>query len=343
MINQLRPLAEDGDRQAIFLLAWAYAQQGQWQEGLQYAMDAVKSGAPHIAGNYIGNMVGSPEHREQFFEMLEAALENGYSADPLGWLPQLAQRGDNEGVAKLVELASRPWPRPRPDEWDRLVQEMQAGRERFGAEVEQVEQARMGSIDAIKEHETAVEGERKRLEDLGHTVETLAHEAAADELSRQYAQQAKRSERISYGFTTAALLVGAGAAVLAAVFTLEQARDQDPDVLLGLAKAAIAIPIALFAAYLGRLAGSYRNVAWRWRHMELQLRTAEPYIAELDGPHRARIIEALALRFFPGQPIHPEGVEGGPPSPGSEASPVSIQLPGSGPPTVRPPEPERAE
>jgi hypothetical protein len=158
----------------------------------------------------------------------------------------------------------------------------------------------------MHDHERSVAEEQERLSELGHKVELLAHEAAEEELSRQYARQAQRAERTAFWFTVAALVVGAAAVSLAAYFTLTHIQHP-PDIAAGLAKAAIAIPFALFAAYLGRLAGRYRQVAWRWRHVELQLRTADPYIAELDPERRRALVEALALRFFPGQPLDISG------------------------------------
>jgi hypothetical protein len=101
--------------------------------------------------------------------------------------------------------------------------------------------------------------------------------------------------------TAAALLLGTLAVGLAAFFTLTHINDK-PDIAEGLPKAGISIPFALLAAYLGRLGARFRQIAWRWRHVELQLRTAESYIGELDSDRRSSLIEALALRFFPGQP-----------------------------------------
>jgi hypothetical protein len=169
-----------------------------------------------------------------------------------------------------------------------------------------VEEAKVKAIVSIESGERQVNEEVDRLASLGHKVETLAHEAASDELSRQYSIQAKRNERAAFWFELGALVVGAGAALVAAYFTWKHANDK-PGLTEGLAKAGIAIPVALFAAFLARLATRFRRMAWRWRHVELQLRTAEPYIAELGEDQRSRLVETLALRFFPGQPLDISG------------------------------------
>lgn len=301
-LDQLRALADAGDEDAAVFTAWAFQQAGRWPEGVPYAERAADRGAPAIAVNYASNMFGAPEHRDAALRLLTRALEAGWSIDPLGWIPALAQRGDTEGVLRLFELATTSWPRSAGTEVDELMARLRGAREEFASRLTEVEHEKEVAITAIKEHESSVSEEQERLRQLGHKVEVLAHEAAADELSRQYAQQAKRSERTSLWYTVAALVVGAGAAALAAYFTLKHINDET-NVAKGVARAAIAIPIALFAAYLGGLAGRYRQIAWRWRHVELQLRTAESYISELEPERRNALIESLALRFFPGQSL----------------------------------------
>jgi hypothetical protein len=304
--DQLKTLADSGDENAIVLAAWAFLQAGRWLEGIPYGERAAELGAVQIAAQYVGNMVGTPEHTPRALRVLRLAMESGWQVDPLGWLPTFAQRGDMEGAAELIKLATAAPARPSDAQAEALVTRLRDATRLFDQRIGAVDTAKDEALGRIEAHESAVNTEVERLGQLGHTVEILAHEAASDELSKQYANQAKRNERSAFWFTLAALLVGAGAAAIAAYFTLKNV-DHRPDIAEGLAKAGIAIPVALLATFLARLANRFRHMAWRWRHVELQLRTAQPYIAELDDDQRARLVETLALRFFPGQSLDISG------------------------------------
>jgi hypothetical protein len=326
----VRQLADAGDENAVILAAWTLGKTGQWQEGLPYAKRAVDLGASWVAANYVGNMIGTPEHREAALAMLERALANGWSVDPLGWVGAVAQQGDAAGVKRILDLALQTWPETRQHELNhQLLDAFRGASHQLDSQIGQVEQSKTVAVEAIQGHEAAVEQERQRVAAVAKKALALAHGVASEELARQYADKAKWTQIAGWIFTGLAVLVGAGAAALAAVITLEYANDQDPDILLGLAKSAIALPIALLAAYLGRLAGRYRDMAWRLRHMELQLLTAELYIAELPEDRRAALVEQLALRFFPGQPLDITTGGGGNEGPGLAAvgtpsSPVSF-------------------
>jgi len=305
--DQLRPLAEAGDERAIVLYAWAMLQAGRWPESLEYGRQALELGAVQVGAGYIGNMIGQPEHAAASLDMLPMALDGGWQVDPLGWIVQFAQRGDSESVARLLQVTTTHGPRQPRADLDQLIVDLGSARETFGRELSEVQAAKAEAVASIAADQQAIAEQRRRLEDLGQKVERLSHEAASDELAKQYATHAKHGERIAFYLSLVALVVGGGAAVVAAYLTIKHANESDPKVLEGLAKASISLPIALFAAALGKLGARYRRMAWHWRHVELQLRTAEPYIAELEGDRRANMIEALAGRFFPGQPLSIDG------------------------------------
>jgi hypothetical protein len=309
--DQVKALADAGDDSATVLAAWCLLQAGRWVEGIPYAKKAAEQGAGQIAIGYVGNMVGTPEHAEAALELLAASMTSGMQVDPLGWVPTYAQRGDAEGVAHLVELATSGSLGSPEVRAERLVTRLREATTLFDEHIGSVDQARRNAVERIAAREGEVDAEVERLAALGHKVETLAHEAASDELARQYADHARANERSAFGFTFGAIVVGAAAAGIAAYFTLKNV-DHRPDIAEGLAKAGIAIPVALFATFLARLASGFRRMAWRWRHVELQLRTAEPYIAELGEEQRARLVETLALRFFPGQSLDVDGSGGTP-------------------------------
>ena len=82
------------------------------------------------------------------------------------------------------------------------------------------------------------------------------------------------------------------------------------DVSAILSKGLLTLPLVAVAGYFGGLARSHRRMAWHWRHVELQIRTAESYLAPLDDAARKTMLATLALRFFPGQTLNPQGGEG---------------------------------
>ena len=295
----------------MLLLAWAYAQAGRIPEGVPYVERLADHGATQVVAQYAANLIGSPDQREIAMRLLRRAMGTGWQVDPLGWIPSFAQRGDGEAVAELLELARLPWPAaPIEGELDDLVARLRDATRTFDSRLRTVDEARNVAVDSIAQHEQAIREEVSRLSKLGRRVERLSHEEAADTLGKQYAAEAKRNERAATWFTTGAILVGASAAFLAAYFTLKHINDNSMAV-EGLVKGTIAIPIAVFATYLGRQAGRFREVAWRWRHVELQIKTADPYISELPDDRRLAMTETLAARFFPGQSLNVEGGTGG--------------------------------
>jgi hypothetical protein len=55
------------------------------------------------------------------------------------------------------------------------------------------------------------------------------------------------------------------------------------------------------------LGSEERRDARSWTHIELQIRTARPYLGNLPDDLRQDVQAALALRFFPGQAQDPHG------------------------------------
>ena len=103
-------------------------------------------------------------------------------------------------------------------------------------------------------------------------------------------------------------VVGVAAIGLAAAFVLIGLAES-ADISDTLTKASISIPLLVLAAYLNRLGNEERRDARTWRHVELQIRTARPYLANLPQATSSEVLAALALRFFPGQSQNPHGGE----------------------------------
>ena len=103
-IDLVRPLADEGDPDAIVLLAYIMMQQGRASEGLPYAKKAVDLGAAVLGPNYIGHLI-STEHRQEGIDLFRRAVQAGYPADSLGQAQQVAQSGEKEAALELLRLA----------------------------------------------------------------------------------------------------------------------------------------------------------------------------------------------------------------------------------------------
>jgi hypothetical protein len=153
--------------------------------------------------------------------------------------------------------------------------------------------------------------EGERVKELAGDTASLIQGAAAHHLAEEYAKRADKARRTANRWTIATLIVGAAAIGLGAAFVLiGLARAHD--VTDTLTRAGISIPLLVLAAYLNRLGNEERRDARTWRHVELQIRTARPYLANLPQTTRDEVLAALALRFFPGQSQNPHGGEAAP-------------------------------
>jgi len=200
-------------------------------------------------------------------------------------------------------------------EASKLLAEARGSLDGIRDHVQGVAEAREGAIEAIRAAGAAVEQERERVTQLVAQVDAMVHNVTSVQLAKEYAEQATKEEASAGRYTRAALGIAGATAVVGVIFALVAlAGHHDLTTVLG--KASLAIPLLAFAAYVGKLGGDHRRMAWHWRHVELQIRTADPFIAPLDDSARKVILAALALRLFPGQSQDPQrgGVEHGDPS-----------------------------
>jgi hypothetical protein len=298
----LRPLADDGDDQAAALLAWLYVSQGPWNEGIPYARAAAKAGIITPLPNYVGNMLSDPSMRRDAIEFVRLLKDAGWPVDPMSYATQTAQQGDLDAATAFFELTALPAPAGARQQWDDLLEEVRPAVDDIKASVSVVQADRDRAAAAIAEHESHVSDDRSRMEDLVREVTDLANQGAAAHLANEYANQAERTETTAKRYTNWAIWAGGAAAVAAGVIAFF-AFSTESGVGPVLTKAALALPILAFAGYIARLATIHRQQAWRWRHIELQIRTANPFVSPLPDEQRRILIAALALRFFPGQPI----------------------------------------
>jgi hypothetical protein len=310
-VAQLRPLADSGDPAADVLVAWLSPQVGvPWPEGLPYARRAADAGIAPALNNYVGNLVGDPSLHADFLRFVGVLLDAGWPIDPIGWVPQLLQQGNQETARQLIELSFQRPPAGARKQWDELVASVTPAAETIRHQVEDVTTTATDSLDLIRAEVERVEQERSRAENLVQEVADLANEGASQHLAKEYAVQAKKEETTANTYQKWAIGVGAAAALATGViayfaFTKEHGTGAI------LTKAALALPILAFFAYIARLAALHRKQSWRWRHIELQIRTANPFVSPLEDDQRRLLIAALALRFFPGQRFDVEGGTGG--------------------------------
>jgi hypothetical protein len=274
-----------------------------WQDGLPYARRAASAGLVTPLNNYYGNMLGDPSHLPEAIEFMGLLRDVGWPIDPLAHIPQVAQAGRTDLVEKLVDLASRPAPSGARTQWEELLADTRASSDAVRHAASVVDTERDRALSAINGHEARVREERERMAALVAEVTDLANEGAAVQLAKEYAVQAKAVETTADRYTTASIALGAFAALTTCVIAYF-AFKLESDAGAVVTKAALALPVILFAGYVARLAAIHRQQAWRWRHIELQIRTARPFVSPLDEEQRKTLIAALALRFFPGQSVH---------------------------------------
>jgi hypothetical protein len=307
-ISVVQPLADRGDPVATALTAWFMGQSGQAAQGVPYALKAI---GQHVApgptaANYVSWTSNDPSLRSHTVDFFNAAVNAGWTVEPMSAAQQLFQQGDPEsGFRLLTEVRYPTAPMARAD-WEALVEEVGANRSRMDEGVRQVQEAAALSKDAIDQQAAAITEERERVAALVGDTTLLVQNVAADNLAGEYAARAAAAATRASRWTFATLAVSVGAIALAATFVLVGlARNHDVSTIAS--KAAISLPLLALAAYLNRLGSEERRDARNWTHIELQIRTARPYLGNLPDALRQEVQAALALRFFPGQSQDPHG------------------------------------
>jgi hypothetical protein len=301
-IESIRPLADAGVDEAVALMASLLAQQGRAPEGVQYARPAAAKGNGQIAVNYLGNLIGQADAglRQAAVEFLDDAINAGWPVDPLAYVPQAIQLGDQQLTLALIDRANPPLPpHAQREQWEQLLSEVRGQT----AEVDQAAtdvQAQRGKVLG------AMDAELEKIQSRGQEIETIANElgvtaqrASAVSMAKAYSDRAESVEATATWYTRVAIVLGAASVIGAIVVGLLTLRTHG--ISTAAQRAAFALPVAIFAALINRLANAYRHEAWRLRHVELQLRTSNPFLGGLEEDKRKEVLAQLALRFFPGQ------------------------------------------
>jgi hypothetical protein len=300
----LVPIADDGDRDAITLLAWMLVNMGRAGEGTRYANQAFEFGAMLALVNYGPNLLGQG-NRPDGIEWLRRAIAWGWPHDPLAYVQQVVQQGDPDAAFELLQLARTSRPQLAANAVERVLDSARSSLSEIADLKSASTHARDEAVAAIDADATHIEDERKRVEGLVDDVTKLVHGVAAEQLATEYAKHADETEKTARNFTWGAIVFGAVAVGISLYIALKGvASGHDAGSILS--KGLLTLPVIALAGYFGGLAGSYRRMAWHWRHVELQIRTASPYIAPLEEAPRKAMVAALALRFFPGQALNPQ-------------------------------------
>lgn len=226
---------------------------------------------------------------EQARDAIRAAVDSG-GGDLIGSANRLLS------VTSQIQLGMTAWLDERREEIERSKRQIKT---QIGEAAAEVTGQKDQAFTAINEAVEAIDVRRQAADQQASELGLVTSAIAAENLANTYATEAKKTEVQARRYTWGSLLIGVisvGVTVLGLVTAKE---DSSLQAYLG--HAAIGIPVALLAAYVNSLASTHRHEAWRLRHIELQIRTANPFLGLLDSGRREETLAALALRFFPGQ------------------------------------------
>jgi hypothetical protein len=186
---------------------------------------------------------------------------------------------------------------------DELREEIESTRGQIKTQIGEAAAEVAGQKDqafaSIKEATEAVDARREAADQQASELGLVTSSIAAENLADAYAVEAKRTETQAKRYTWSSLAIGVLSVAVTVIGLLTVKEASSFQTVIG--HAAFGIPVALFAAYINSLASTHRREAWRLRHIELQIRTANPFLGLLESGRREETLAALALRFFPGQ------------------------------------------
>jgi hypothetical protein len=188
---------------------------------------------------------------------------------------------------------------------ERLIEQTASNTAEIQSAAAVVNVTRDEAVEAIRDHEAALQEARERVERLVDDTSSLVHGVTADHIAKAYAERAKGALASAGKWTIAAIVVGIAGALWAVAVAIH-AFTESQSVSETVGKVLVSLPILVVAGYLASIASNNRRMGWHWSHIELQIRTAEPFIANLDDDTRNRLLAALAIRFFPGQGQDPQ-------------------------------------
>lgn len=299
-IEQLKPFADADNPRALVALTTFMMLQDQHEQALPYVQKAIQQGIGAIAQLYANDFFGRrPELRAMTVPWVGVALDSGWSVDFRTAATNAVQQDSPDMFSRLVDvvLTARPIaPRAR---WDELVTKASAEGQLVADAAAEVSGQKEKAFQEIASDLEAVKERRSDADRQANELGVVTSAIAANNLAQDYAENAEKTEGQARRFTTASLIIGAVSVGISAYGLISVKAGSSFDTVL--ARAAFGLPVALLAAYVNNLATTHRREAWRLRHIELQIRTANPFLGLLDAERRRETLAALALRFFPGQ------------------------------------------
>lgn len=257
----------------------------------KYAQGVLVLADPHITQEAAANELTASAAQAR--DAIRAAVDSG--------------GGDLNGSAnRLLSATSQIEPGSIPQDvpgLGQLREEIESTRGQVKAQIGEAAAQVAGQKDqafaAIKEAVEAVGSRREAADQQASELGLVTSAIAAENLADAYAIEAKRTEKQAKRYTWSSLAVGVLSVAVTVIGLLTVKEASGFETVIG--HAAFGIPVALLAAYINSLASTHRHEAWRLRHIELQIRTANPFLGLLDSGRREETLAALALRFFPGQ------------------------------------------
>jgi len=310
-IVRVEPVAGSGALPAVVMILWFYAQMANWQGATPYVRMTLDAGLAFpglwFAQNYATS--NNEEHVRLLLDIAQAVANGAPAQDLVGHWGTLWHAGYADAALRVFEIAADPVPGARKTEWDRLVEEARD----FVAEVEGVGATIVAqrdiTLESMREAGAEVEGEAGRVKVLVDQTTSLVHGTTAVEMAKAYTDRADSTQKAARWWTGTSIVLGLGAVAWAAVIAHDayQKAQTAPEIT---AKAVLSLSVLVLAGYIGRIAANSRRMAWHWTHVALQIRTAEPFIGNLEKTTRERLLAALAVRLFPGQSLDPQSASG---------------------------------
>lgn len=310
-IARVVPVAASGHLPAVVMIGWFLAQTGNWQAATPHVRRAVDAGLAlpglWFAGNYATS--NDEEHVRLLLDLAETVANGAPTQDLVAYWNALWNAGSADAALQVFEKAADPTPGARKTEWDLLVNDARG----FVSEIQSVGATitaqRDNTIESMRERGVEVEREAVRVKSLVDETTSLVHGVTASELAKAYTERADNTQTAARWWTGASIILGVGAVVWAAIIARDAYHStQTPAEIT--AKGLLSLSVLVLAGYLGQIAANSRRMSWHWAHVALQIRSAEPFIGNLEKNTRERLLAALAVRLFPGQSLDPQSKSG---------------------------------
>lgn len=285
----LQPAIERDWLPAILAGAWFEQSRSRHAEAIPLVRRALALGNPLPGMWFFGQYINDPENHELAIETARVANEDGYPWDVVGNWQTFWNQGHQDEAVALFEAAAIPQPSRIRAEWDRLLEDARTGMGEIQNAAAIVQTARDEAVESIRAEEAALRSERERVETLVSDATSLVHGVTADHIAKAYAERARGALGAARRWTVAAIVVGVLAAAWATAVAVH-AFTEEQGVSTTIGKVLVSLPILLVAGYLASIASNNRRMGWHWSHIELQIRTAEPFIANLDEDTRNRLL-----------------------------------------------------